>query len=186
MNYYKLRIAAIAISAGSVIIPPTLYKASEVYIQIFNAGCESWRNIKAEGLQLVNLAEIKPTASVDNLITEAALKYKLPPKLLSALIHSESRQNSDAFSPKGAIGLSQIMAANAKRCGLDKASRLWDDRVNVMCGAQILSEELTASKGKLNQALQTYNGGPRCKNKCAESIQYANLVTARFAQSSLQ
>lgn len=181
----KLRLTAMLLSASSVIIPPTLYRAAQLYTYVYDRGFETGKEIKQSALSMVGLQEI-PTESLDALITNASIEYSLNPRLLAALVHQESRGNSDSYSPKGAIGLAQIMPFNAKRCGLNRVSKLWDDETNISCGAQILSEELKTYKNNTFLALMAYNGGPKCiKNQCSESLQYARAVISRFADSSL-
>lgn len=106
----------------------------------------------------------------------AARKHGLNPRLFKALVKVESAWNPKAISRVGARGLSQIMPFNARRCGLPHPDALWDATTNLTCGARILSEELEAHGGDLQKALQAYNGGPRCINRCKESIQYAKSV----------
>src|SRR5207237_8189337 len=47
-------------------------------------------------------------------LTQAAAAANLSPTLLSALVWQESRWNPSAISPKGAIGLAQLMPATAR------------------------------------------------------------------------
>ena len=186
MNFYKLKLAGISLGIATAVIPPTLYKASELYIGAYQSGTSYLSGAWHAGLGMAGLTTIQPEPDIDSLIVEAATEYKLNPKLLAAVVTRESTHNSDAYSPKGAIGLAQIMPFNASRCGLAKKSKLWDDRNNIRCGARILSEELAAAKNKLPVALQVYNGGPKCVNKCKESIQYAANVISTFANLSLR
>jgi soluble lytic murein transglycosylase-like protein len=133
-------------------------------------------------LQLVNLQPIKTEASIDEYVAVYAKEYRVPANLLKANMITESALNSDAYSPKGAIGLAQIMPANAKRCGVKKVSKLWDEKHNIRCGAQILAEELHTYNGDVVKALQSYNGGPGCINKCRESINHAQRVVSVYAR----
>lgn len=185
MKLYTMKLAAMALGASTIIVPPCLYHVSAFYIKAYQAGSDSLSSLSTRVLQSIGLTHIQPESDLDTLISEAATDFNLNPKLLTALIYRESAKNSDAYSPKSAIGLAQIMPFNAKRCGLPKISKLWDERNNIRCGAQILSEELRSTKGQLNKALQIYNGGPKCVNKCRESITYATLVIQKFAELSL-
>jgi soluble lytic murein transglycosylase-like protein len=111
----------------------------------------------------------------------AALRQGLNPALLKAVVHVESRNQEFALSPKGAIGPAQIMPENAKRCALKTAALLLDPQINIDCGARILREELD-KYGDLVTALQVYNGGPKCINKCSESVSYSRSVLRRLAR----
>lgn len=128
---------------------------------------------------------LKPQASREILEHEAhraARKHGISPRLFKALVKVESAWNPKAISRVGARGLSQIMPANARRCGLPHPDALWDATTNLSCGARILSEELETHGGDLQKALQAYNGGPRCINRCKESIQYAKSVLSLAGQ----
>lgn len=128
---------------------------------------------------------LKPHASravLEHEAQRAAKKHGLNPRLFKALVRVESAWNPKAISRVGARGLSQIMPANARRCGLPHPDALWDVTTNLSCGARILSEELETHGGDLQKALQAYNGGPRCINRCKESIQYAKSVLSLASQ----
>lgn len=112
----------------------------------------------------------------------SALRHNLNPSLFSALVNIESASNPYAVSPVGALGLAQVMPANAKRCNLSHPGKLMIPESNLDCGAQILSEELKRYGGNLVEALQAYNGGPKCVYKCTESINYSRKVLARLAR----
>lgn len=185
MDYFSAKIITpIALTLG-MIAPPALYKASNLYIEAYNTSTNYLTNQWIDGLSYIGLQPKRSELSHETYITNASIKYRIPEKLLTCLITQESAKNSDAFSPKQAIGLAQIMPFNAKRCGLSKISKLWDEETNINCGAQILSEELITYKKNLEKSLQVYNGGPKCIGKCNESINYSKVITTCFAQSML-
>lgn len=149
---------------------------------------EGWRNVeqfayetyqKSKLARYVNLLD-ESEKSIDMMIKEAAQKYELPEALLKGLIHIESGGKSEALSNKGAIGLTQIMPFNAKRCAT-KINKLWDEEININCGARILSEELKNYRD-VRKSLMAYNGGAVCINKCQESIKYASNVMMKTAE----
>lgn len=136
----------------------------------------------AERLELEPI-KIVDSFTADELAERAALRRKLNPSLLRAIKHVESRGKALAESPKGAIGLMQIMPANAKRCGLKHYSQLFDPETNIDCGAQIISEELNTYGGDAIKALIAYNGGPRAvKAGYPESVKYAQNVLATMSR----
>lgn len=119
--------------------------------------------------------------TLDDLIELESVIAGVNPSLMRSLVHVESRGRKFAESPKGAIGPAQIMGFNAKRCGLEHYSQLWDARTNIKCGVQILSEELRAVRGDVVRALWRYNGGAKCDHgACKESREYAAAVLARW------
>lgn len=172
----------------TALAPKAMYIASDKYIRTYNQGSNYISELTEHALSKVGLTTIKPESNenLESIVQAEALRYKLNPKLLSALIKHESAENADALSLKAAIGYAQIMPDNYKRCGLSKKSELWDIKKNIRCGAQILSEELNTNKGDLEKALFSYNGGPKAyPNKYPESVKHAATVMKIFAQNSL-
>ena len=95
------------------------------------------------------------------LIREAELRYRLPRRLLQALIWAESRFNPLAVSPAGAAGLAQLMPATARELGV--ANR-HDPRENIEGGARYLRQMLDRF-GSVHLALAAYNAGPGAVRK---------------------
>lgn len=111
-----------------------------------------------------------------------ALRAKINPALVRAVIHVESSGKLEAQSHKGAISYMQVMPFNYKRCKLDNAAQLWIPESNIKCGVQILAEELKVYKGDLVSALMVYNGGPKAiARQYPESVKYSKLVLAKLA-----
>lgn len=54
----------------------------------------------------------------NDIVNEASSKYRVEPKLVHAIIQTESAYNPNAYSSKGAAGLMQLMPATAKRFGV--------------------------------------------------------------------
>jgi soluble lytic murein transglycosylase-like protein len=78
------------------------------------------------------------------------------PSLLSALVWQESRWNAQAVSPKGALGLAQLMPATARYLGVNPA----DPVQNLVGGARYLRQLLDQFDGNVEKALAAYNAGP--------------------------
>jgi soluble lytic murein transglycosylase-like protein len=96
------------------------------------------------------------TQPLDAAVGEAATRHRLDPKLLHALVTVESAYRTDAVSPAGAGGLTQLMPATAKDLGV--AHRL-DPSANLSAGADYLARQLLRF-GDLRLALAAYNAGP--------------------------
>ena len=86
----------------------------------------------------------------------AAAKHGIDPKLLFALVLTESGYRADAVSPAGAAGLTQLMPATARDLGV--ADR-FDPVENLQGGADYLARQL-ARFGDVRLALAAYNAGP--------------------------
>lgn len=89
-------------------------------------------------------------------IAEAASAHGLDPKLLHALVITESAYRPDAVSPAGAGGLTQLMPGTA--AGLGVADR-FDVAQNLRGGADYLAQQIRRF-GNLRLALAAYNSGP--------------------------
>jgi len=91
------------------------------------------------------------------LIDAIALSENMDPALVHAVIAQESAYNPTAGSPKGAVGLMQLMPATAARFGLTAAER-YDAAKNVRAGIRYL-KWLTKKFGHLDLVLAGYNAG---------------------------
>ncbi len=89
-------------------------------------------------------------------LAKAALDNGLSPALLDALVWQESGWRRDAVSPKGAIGLAQLMPQTARELGVDPH----DPFANLRGGARYLRRQLDRF-GDLESALAAYNAGPQ-------------------------
>ena len=90
------------------------------------------------------------------LISAIAEELALDPALLHAVITVESGYNPKARSPKGAIGLMQLMPDTARRYDV---ADIWDPGDNVRGGARYLRDLLAAFNNNLSLALAAYNAG---------------------------
>ena len=86
---------------------------------------------------------------------DAARKYGIDPEMFLRLIQQESSFRPDVVSPKGAIGLGQLMPATAKELGVDPT----DPLQNLEGSARYLSQQLKRF-GSPELALAAYNAGP--------------------------
>ena len=91
-------------------------------------------------------------------IASAADRNGVDERLVHAVIQVESNYASNARSPKGAIGLMQLMPATAARFGAESVESLFDPRVNVDIGVRYL-RELLDRFGRTDLALAAYNAG---------------------------
>lgn len=93
---------------------------------------------------------------VRQLINEVAAEVKIAPALLHAVIATESRYNTSALSPRGAIGLMQLMPDTALRFG---APDPYNTRDNILAGANYLKFLLKLFGNDMELALAAYNAG---------------------------
>nr|WP_314382752.1 lytic transglycosylase domain-containing protein [uncultured Cardiobacterium sp.] len=83
--------------------------------------------------------------------------------LLHAVIYQESRYKIGARSPKGAMGLMQLMPGTARELGLSPA-QYYDPYANLFGGATYLKRQIDTF-GALEPALAAYNAGPNAVRK---------------------
>ena len=103
----------------------------------------------------------QPAPSPAQLADAAADKYGLPRRLVRSVISAESDFQPRAVSPKGAIGLMQLMPATAEALGADPR----DPAQNVDAGTRYLRDLLEKYDGGLWHALAAYNAGPGAVDK---------------------
>ncbi len=90
------------------------------------------------------------------LVEQAAFKHNVDPKLLHAVIQTESAYNSRAISSAGAMGLMQLMPDTATRYGVTNP---YDAEQNIDAGAHYLSDLLDMFGSNLYLAIAGYNAG---------------------------
>lgn len=93
--------------------------------------------------------------SLSSLITNAAKKYQVDPKLVSAVAEVESGGRQEATSAAGAVGVMQLMPDTAASLGVNP----YDKRENVEGGAKYLKEMLDLFGGDVKKAVAAYNAG---------------------------
>ena len=118
-------------------------------------------------------------------LNQAAAAANVSPSLLAALVWQESRWNAQAVSPKGAMGLAQLMPATARDLGVNPA----DPIANLNGGARYLRQLLDLFDGNVEKALAAYNAGPgRVRSAggvpaIAETQAYVTSIVRRIASS---
>jgi hypothetical protein len=95
-------------------------------------------------------------------INSSSKEYAIDPALVRAVIHAESNFNPKAKSPKGAMGLMQLMPATARSLGVLDASV---PAHNIKGGVKYLATLLKRFKGDIGLAAAAYNAGPEAVDK---------------------
>lgn len=99
---------------------------------------------------------IDPTA----LIHASARKHNVKASLVKGIVAAESSFNANAVSPRGALGLMQLMPETAQEFGADNA--LIPEQ-NIDAGTQYLGwliQRYAKQKNGLKKAIAAYNAGP--------------------------
>nr|MBI1231938.1 transglycosylase SLT domain-containing protein [Cytophagales bacterium] len=110
----------------------------------------------------ISLRPYKKQAKFNSYIEIASKKHDVSKALIEAVIQVESAYNPNATSPKGAMGLMQLMPATARELGVSDA---YNAEENIEGGVKYLRYLLNAYEGETRLALAAYNAGEGAVNK---------------------
>lgn len=114
----------------------------------------------------------------------AAKSHRLDPKLVLALVESESRFEPNALSKAGALGLGQLMPKTARELGVINSRHPMSNLMGTCRYLRSLINEF----GNLPHALAAYNAGPRHVRdaggipRIRETRVYVKRVLARYEE----
>ena len=150
-------------------------------------GASPFAPLPSVTVNIDSYAPVDVRHAYDDIIAEAAQKYRLDPRMIKAVMQTESAFNAMAVSPVGALGLMQLMPAVAAELGADDPL---DPRQNIMAGSRYLRQLLDSHRGNVRLALASYNAGPgnvakyRAVPPFKETQNYVKRVTGLLADSS--
>jgi soluble lytic murein transglycosylase-like protein len=134
-------------------------------------------------------AVTRPEAPVPSdprtLVRDAAVRLGLPPAFVASVAKVESGFRTDAVSPKGAIGVMQLMPQTAGVLGANPH----DPAQNIDAGTRLLRELLVKYGGDVVKALAAYNAGAGAVDRFGglppyeETRQYVNRVIGAYQQA---
>ncbi|MGA3189408.1 MAG: lytic transglycosylase domain-containing protein [Bryobacteraceae bacterium] len=122
------------------------------------------------------------------LVHEAAIRNSLPPAFVASVAKAESAMKQSAISPKGAIGVMQLMPGTAKALAADPH----DTEQNIDAGTRLLHDLLVKYDGDVVKALAAYNAGPGAVDRYnglppyRETQQYVNKVITDYQKNGGQ
>jgi Transglycosylase SLT domain/Domain of unknown function (DUF4124) len=118
----------------------------------------------------------------DDLIVHHANEHGLSADLIRAVIQAESGFNPYAISPKGAMGLMQLMPATARELGV---SDPFHPSENIRGGVMYLAQLMARYNQNVELALAAYNAGPASVERYGrippykETQSYVKKITAK-------
>jgi soluble lytic murein transglycosylase-like protein len=126
-----------------------------------------------------------PIRDPKTLLRNAAIRSGLPPEFVESVARVESALRPDAVSPKGAIGMMQLMPATARAMSVDPN----DLEQNIDGGTRLLRELLIKYDGDVVKALAAYNAGTGAVDRYQgvppyrETGNYVNQVIRKYQQA---
>jgi hypothetical protein len=90
------------------------------------------------------------------IIDKASEQHNIDPALIKAVIMAESSYNPRAVSPRGAVGLMQLMPNTAESLGVANS---YNPEQNVQGGTKYLKNLIEQLNGDIKLALAAYNAG---------------------------
>ena len=131
------------------------------------AALRSYAVPKAEGVRATRYATAERSRLYDDVIVEHARVNRLRAGLVRAVVQVESAFNPYARSPKGAVGLMQLMPATIRQFGVKNPFSPED---NVRAGTAYLRALLDRSEDNEELALAAYNAGPGAVDKHGQNV----------------
>lgn len=95
-------------------------------------------------------------SDINQIVELYSERNRVPASLVKAMIKHESSYNPRAVSPRGAMGLMQLMPSTAKEAGVEDP---FSPEENIKAGTTILSRLLNEYNGDYKRALAAYNAG---------------------------
>jgi soluble lytic murein transglycosylase-like protein len=122
---------------------------------------------KAENVRATRYAASERGRQYDDLISEHCRLNGVRSDLVRAVMQVESAFNPNAKSPKGAMGLMQLMPATMRQYGVRNA---FNPVENVRAGVAYLRELLNRYSDNEELALAAYNAGPGAVDKHGQAV----------------
>jgi len=121
------------------------------------------------------------------LVESIARSNGVDPNLIDAMIRTESNYNPWAVSPKGAMGLMQLIPETGRRFGV---SNFFDPRQNIEGGVRYIKYLLQMFDGNVDLSLAAYNAGENLVARIqkippyAETRNYVRKIRAAYTKPS--
>jgi soluble lytic murein transglycosylase-like protein len=121
----------------------------------------------------------------DPIIQACARQFSVPADLIHSIIRAESAYDSGAVSPKGAVGLMQLMPETATQYAVTDR---FDPAENIRGGVKYLKDLCKLFNGNTAKVLAAYNAGQEALKKFngippyAETREYIRRVMVSYSK----
>ncbi|HPA73161.1 MAG TPA: lytic transglycosylase domain-containing protein [Spirochaetota bacterium] len=125
-------------------------------------------------------------AAFRDLARDYAARNRLSPSLVNAVIEAESSYNPRAVSPRGAMGLMQLMPEVAQSLGVENP---FEPEENIRGGVTHLRRLMDKYRGDYRLALAAYNAGEGAVDRAGgvpdypETREYVNRVIQSYLRN---
>ncbi|WP_353683383.1 lytic transglycosylase domain-containing protein [Thermodesulfovibrio sp. 3907-1M] len=159
----------------------------KVYTNICEKKISLKKSYKPQKFSSSNNVSSISKQELEKIVEERSIFYGIDPKLIKEMIREESGWNPNAVSPKGAMGVMQLMPGTAVLMGVKDP---FDPVQNIDGGIRYMKYLLEKFNGNFQLALAAYNAGPslvealgRIPN-IAETQNYVRKISLRYSGSS--
>lgn len=131
--------------------------------------------------------DIMRRGAISDIVRNYASRHRIPPALINAVIEVESSFNPRAVSPRGAMGLMQLMPDVAASLGVEDP---FEPEQNIRGGVALLRRLLDKYEGDYTRALAAYNAGEGAVDRSGgipdfpETRNYVNRVMRAYMRNS--
>lgn len=152
--------------------------------------CENFTKKIPQKKSKVNLTKFESNSGIgysrlelERIVEEKCKLYGVDAKLIKEMIRMESGWNVNAISPKGAMGIMQLMPATAILMGVKNP---FDPQENIDGGIRYMKYLLDRFGGDISLALAAYNAGPNLVASVGripnipETRNYVNIISLRY------
>jgi soluble lytic murein transglycosylase-like protein len=132
--------------------------------------------------------ESLPVSQYDHIIVSVAQEHRVPASLVHSIIKAESGYDPWAISPKGAMGLMQLMPETAIQY---KVQNVFDPKQNIEGGVKYLVDLIKLYDGDTKHVLAAYNAGQEAIKKYGgvppypETKNYIKKVMTAYPESRI-
>lgn len=177
-------VAAMAAPAPASAVPLTQDDAPQ-------AAVVTIRGMRVRQMRLLPRGGAYGYGAPDPMVADVGYRYRVDPKLLAAIMHAESGGRAGAISPKGALGLMQVMPATARGMGVANPRAMLTDRgLALTTGARYLKHLQAQLGNDVPLVVAAYNAGPGAVFKAGgrvpryrETQGYVRQVVGRYVAS---